>query len=205
MAHWTDQQLIRAIRNSDALAFEELHRRYWHILHAIAYRRIGDAEETKDLLQELFLELWEIREDLYFDNAVESWLRNRLWFKVARYFRDKGSSQRHRQHFLAFLQSEPGYAVVTNGTELREEEAFYQEILTTLNQTIQDMPSRMKEVFLLSRSGNFTVREIAEKLDISPQTVKTQLERAMARLRKAAKAHHPTTMEMLFILWLINC
>ncbi|MGK6353376.1 RNA polymerase sigma factor [Parapedobacter sp. DT-150] len=204
MTDRSDQQLIQDIRNSDTFAFEELHRRYWQVLHALAYQRIGDSEETKDLLQELFLEVWEIRASLNFGNAPERWLRNRLWFKIGRYFREKGATEKHRRHFLAFLADQSDQAAAPSESELRDEERYYQEIFDALDRTIQAMPGRMREVFLMSRSENLSVKEIAERLDISPQTVKTQLERAMQRLRKAAEPFHPTALELLYVLWLLN-
>lgn len=75
LAH-SDQELIIAIRNSDIRAFEQLHGRYWTRLYDLAYRRIGHAEDTGDLLQDLFVELWEIRDTLHFENQPANWLRN---------------------------------------------------------------------------------------------------------------------------------
>jgi len=73
-----------------------------------------------------------------------------------------------------------------------------------LNQTIGEMPQRMREIFRLNKAERLTVKEIAVKLEISPQTVKTQLERAMLRVRKTAGNHHPTTFGLVLTWWLLN-
>lgn len=205
MKQRTDTELISLVRQSDAKAFNELHHRFWHSLYAIAYKKIGDPDETSDLLQELFIELWEKRESLLFNNAVNNWLRNRLWFKIALYFRNKGTKEKHRLDFFNFIRHDVESAISVDISGLEEKETFYEEILATLNSSIDTMPERMKEIFLMSKSGNYTVKEIAEKMNISPKTVKSQLERATIRLKKVAEQHHPTAMELLLMLWLINC
>ncbi|MFC7526198.1 sigma-70 family RNA polymerase sigma factor [Parapedobacter sp. GCM10030251] len=204
MASPSDQELIIAIRNSDIRAFEQLHGRYWTQLYDLAYRRIGHAEDTGDLLQDLFIELWEIRDTLYFENPPANWLRNRLWFKIAHYFRDKGSRERHRQDFSAFMKQQHTLDCAMNDEHIREAEQYYAEICDALNQTIGEMPQRMREIFRLNKAERLTVKEIAVKLEISPQTVKTQLERAMLRVRKTAGNHHPTTFGLVLTWWLLN-
>lgn len=204
MEQYKDSELIFLIKESNHSAFEELHRRFWHSLYRIAYKKIGDQEETNDLLQEMFMELWEKRETLDFNNAVNNWLRNRLWYKVAIYFRYKGFKQKHKENFLAFLKSEEESAISFDSIDLKEADFFYEEILATINNCIEDMPERMKRIFLMSRSENQSVKEIASNLNLSPKTVKAQLERASSRLKRVAELHHPAGMEMLVLLWLIN-
>lgn len=204
MKQLTDTEIIALIRESNPSAFDELHRRYWQELFKLAFKKIGDQEETNDLLQELFIELWDKRDTLLFSNSVTNWLRNRLWFKIAGYFRTKGFKEKHLENFRAFIQQEGEESFMMESADLREADAFYEEILEMVNNSIADMPDRMRQIFVMSKTGNFTVKEIAEKLDISPKTVKTQLERATAKLRKAASSHQPTTMEWFFILWLIQ-
>lgn len=205
MEQISEQDLIALIRASNHEAFDELHSRFWHPLYRIAYKKIGDQEETNDLLQDMFIELWVKRETLNFSNTVKNWLRNRLWFKIAIYFRNKGFKDKHQENFIQFLKNETETANSFDTIELKEAESYYEEILNTINECIEDMPERMKEIFLLSKSENHSVKEIASKLNISPKTVKTQLERATSKLRKVTEQHHLSTLEILFILWLINC
>lgn len=205
MKQLEDLELISLIRESNLSAFDELHRRFWHSLYVIAYKKIGDQEETSDLLQDMFIELWEKRSTLNFTNSVQNWLRNRLWYKIAIYFRYKGFKEKHQQNFLAFLKSEEESAVISDALELKEADAYYEEILDVINECIEEMPKRMKEIFILSKSENYSVKEIAKQLNISPKTVKSQLERASAKLKKIPAIQQSATMELLFVLWLINC
>lgn len=200
----TDAQLIELIKESDHGAFHELHRRYWHPLFRQVCTKIGDADEADDLLQEMFIGIWEKRQELQFNNAVESWLRNRVWFRISSYFRAKGFTEKHLENFRQFLEQETEASATTGQLLHSEADETYEEILAVISTGISEMPEKMQEIFRLSSSGKYSVREIADKLDLSPHTVKKQLERARARLKKLATAHRFDTVEYLFILWLIN-
>lgn len=205
MKEFSDAELIALIKASNHDAFDELHNRFWHSLYIITYKKIGDQEETYDLLQEMFIELWEKRETISFTNEVRNWLRNRLWFKIAIYFRNKGFKEKHQENFMLFLKTEEETVFAMDSIELKEADSHYEEILQMINDCIEDMPERMKEIFILSKTDNHSVKEIAEKLNISPKTVKVQLERATSRLRKVSVASNLSAVQILFILWLINC
>ena len=205
MKSYTDANLFSLIAKSDHHAFEELHLRFWKPLYQLAYKKIGDADEAGDLLQDMFLELWEKRESIAFSNAVESWLRNRLWFKIAMYFRQKGFSKKHQDSFSDFFKHQQELVVHADSMELKEADLHYQEILAVLNGCIATMPDRMKEIFMMSRADDRPVKEIAQLLQISPKTVKVQLERATARLRAVASKENLSPVDLLFLLWLINC
>ncbi|RYF26739.1 MAG: sigma-70 family RNA polymerase sigma factor [Flavobacteriales bacterium] len=203
MENLSDMALVKLLRYSDYAAFEELHRRYWRVLHALAYRKIGDRQDTYDLLQEMFIELWEKREELKFGDELLGWLRKRLWFKIYGYFRNKGFQQKHQENFRVFAEQE-----ITNesfdNSELIQANVYYEELLTVIEKAIAEMPERMREVFVLHRQRNYSVSEIADKLDIAPKTVRNQLDRAIAKLRRSTENYDPTALQLAFVLWLIS-
>lgn len=198
-----DKELIRLISTSDYAAFEELHRRYWPKLQKLAYRKTGDRQDAYDLLQDMFIELWEKREVLNFGEELNGWLHKRLWFKLSTYFRTKGFRDKHLESFRQYSENE-GAGTYFDPIELREVDAYYEDLLAAINKTIEEMPDRMREVFLLNRNEQYSVNEIAERLNISPKTVKNQLERAIVRLRKSTETYNPTALELIFVLWLIS-
>lgn len=203
MEQTDDKELIRLICTSDYAAFEELHRRYWPKLQKLAYRKTGDRQDAYDLLQEMFIELWEKREVLNFGDELNGWLHKRLWFKLSTYFRTKGFREKHLESFRQYTESKEA-APHLDPMELREVDAYYEHLLAAINRTIEEMPDRMREVFLLNRNEQYSVNEIAAKLNLSPKTVRNQLERAIARLRKSTDTYNPTAFELTFILWLIS-
>lgn len=199
-----DQELIAMIRESNSLAFDELHARHWNKLFRIANKKIGDPDETDDLIQEFFIELWEKRASLNFENSVESWLRNRLWFKIAGYFRTRGFKEKHLKSIREFFSRETAAPSPLELIELKNDNSDYEVILKIISSGIEEMPERMKEIFQLHISGDLTQKQIAEKLNIAPTTVKTQLERATQKLKKIASEQPASSLEYLVLLWLIN-
>ncbi|MGO1595011.1 MAG: RNA polymerase sigma factor [Sphingobacterium sp.] len=199
-----DTKLIALIKNSNPKAFNELYQRFWDELFTLAYKKIGDEDETYDVLQEMFIELWDKRSELNFNNSTASWLRNRLWFKIYGYFRTKGFNKKHQENFRVFALQENSEVQIDHLVELHAKEDYFEEILTVVNHCIEEMPDRMKLIFKMNRSGDYSISEIARELKISPNTVKKQLERATTKLKKATTYHDPTAIEFIFILWVLT-
>jgi RNA polymerase sigma-70 factor (ECF subfamily) len=202
MVETGDSELVRLIRLSDYAAFEELHRRFWPGLQQQAYRKMGDRQDAYDLLQEMFVELWEKREELRFGEELKGWLQKRLWFKLATWFRTRGFQAKHLEDFRKYTEN------IQSGTrfdpvEMRQIDAYYDELLAAINKAVEEMPERMREVFLLNRREQYSVSEIAARLELSPKTVRNQLERAVVRIRKSTEGYYPAPMELIFLFWVL--
>ena len=195
--------LVERIRQTDYDAFEEMHQLYYANLFRLAARKIGDEDEAYDVLQDMFTELWEKRESLYVPNSLEAWLRNRLWFKLSGYFRSKGFREKHFRLFSEFPEVDK--TVFTDDLEAREINVQYEAVIELVKRTIDEMPHSMKTVFLMSRDGNNSIKEIASKLKLSPKTVKNQVNLALNRIREALSDRQLTAMEVVVILWLTQC
>lgn len=195
-------ELVERIRQTDYAAFEDLHQQYYATLFRMAARKIGDEDEAFDLVQDMFAELWEKRETLHVPNALDAWLRNRLWFKLSGYFRTKGFREKHFRKFAAFLDVEQD--TVMDGIEAREINLQYEAVMELVKRTIDEMPQGMRTVFLMSREGNSSIKDIAGKLGLSPKTVKNQVNLALNRIRHAVTDPSLTAVELMFLLWLIE-
>ncbi|MGJ1204543.1 RNA polymerase sigma factor [Sphingobacterium lactis] len=202
MKETIDQDLVLRIRNSDYIAFEEFHKRFYDSLYRLAIRKIGNAEETYDLLQDMFIEIWEKREEFEMNNGLEAYMRNRLWFKIGSYFRKKGFQDKHIQKFTEFLQSQEPQQF--NEQEVQEIQLQYDLIMERISEVIETMPEKMKAVFILSKEEQLSVQAIADKLDISPKTVKNHLHAAMKKMKLEMAEYSPGMLEMLVLIWLIN-
>lgn len=198
-----EQELLQLIRNSDYDAFSELHRRYYKSLYTLAAKKIGDQDDAYDLLQEMFIELWEKRETFALNNPLGNYLKNRLWFKLSGYFRTKGFREKHFKSFSEFLQMQQHPNFHLDEMEVKELDIQYETIIEVINRTIADMPEKMREVFLMSRSNLYTVAEIAEKLAISPKTVRNQTNIALNRIKEAT-SHMPISIYQLLVLVLLT-
>jgi len=196
----SDKFLIDQITQSNYAAFTELYDRYWRQLLRIALNKTGADEDAFDLVQDLFINLWQRRAQLTIEKSVESYLVSSLYYKVFMHFRKKGLEEKHLKHYTYFLQQNELLQVVPE----EHNEMEYIKLINVVDETIELMPEKMKEVFNLKHKQSLSITEIAEILGISTQTVKNQLSNAMIKLRKAADQQMPGASASIFLLWLFS-
>ncbi|WP_188749030.1 sigma-70 family RNA polymerase sigma factor [Parapedobacter defluvii] len=188
---------------SDEQLFERLHETSWSVLFQIACRKLGDRDEAYDLLQELFLELWNKRDIFPLHDLSIAWLKKRLWYKLITYFRTQGFQQRHLENFRLFMEREQS-VVQPNESLDHVFESQFESIMDAIALAVAQMPERMQEVFLLNREQQFTINEIADRLGLSPNTVRNHLHAAMKRLRKSLGAQNLSTLCVALLWWIIS-
>lgn len=169
-----DSLLVERLRSDDRAAFAEIYRRYKGPLYVHAFHRLQDREETKDLLQQLFATLWENRKHLNIDGYLSGYLftavRNRVLKFVAR--------QNVNSRYIASVQS-----TINNTSYQSDQLVREKELSAIIEKEISALPTKMREIFELSRKQHLSNAEIAEILDISEKTVRNQLNNALSILR----------------------
>lgn len=171
----TDQELLANIANGDSRAFEILYRRYFSKLYGAAYKRLQDKEITEEIVQELFVSLWERRESLPIE-SIENYLFSSIKYLVIAQFKKNSLFEKYSS---TLTQNE-------NDDNFTEQTVAFDELNDAYKQALLTIPERCREVFLLKRSG-LSQREISEKLDISEKTVENQMTKALKMLREALK------------------
>jgi RNA polymerase sigma-70 factor (family 1) len=175
-----DKELWRLIsQEDDRPAFEQLYRRTLHALMAAIYKWSGDAAEAEDILQEVFLDLWERRARIMIQSEVFSYLYSMARYKIFDRLRARQLSEKQVQAWMQVMQDE---AVLT--AAFREEELESREAL--VSSELEQLPAQMKRVYLMSAEQGKSIREISEELLVSPYTVKNHLQKIRKRLRSAA-------------------
>lgn len=176
----SDRELWQLItQEDDAPAFEQLYRRYMHVLMAAIYKWTEDSAEAEDILQEVFLDLWEKRKQIKLKNEIFSYLYSITRYKIFDRLREKKLSDRQLQAW----HSVSGEAIVLT-VAFREDELEKNEVL--VSSELAQLPAQMKRVYLLSAEQGKSIREISEELLVSPYTVKNHLQKIRKRLRNAA-------------------
>lgn len=156
------------------MAFTEIYDRYFWLLHAHAYKWMRNREETKDIIHELFLALWEKRETLSFEPSLLSYLsaavRNRIFNLL--------SHKRIESEYITSLDS-----FINEGTCPTDHLVREKQLTEIIEHEIAGMPYKMREVFELSRKENRSHKEIACQLNISELTVRKHVQHALKILR----------------------
>jgi RNA polymerase sigma-70 factor (family 1) len=170
----SDNELLSLIREDNALAYAEIYERYKFILHAHALNKTRDREEARDVVQEVFVYLWDKRATIRIDGEVSGYLytamRNAFLNRVSRQI----VKNKYTESLKLFSQRD------TVETDYRVRERQLKELI---EKEIALLPPKMREVFELSRKQNFSHKEISELLDISEQTVSKQVTNALRILR----------------------
>lgn len=190
---FSDLELFSLIKEEDAVAYEILFKRYNYMLYIYAYNKLGDKEDAKDIVQDLFAAIWAKRKTLLFstDNVsgyLQAAVRNRIFDLISK----KKCYDKHLDelpHYIYKYNNENTDYLVR---EL-ETQAYIEGALTLL-------PPRMRLVFELSRKDGLSHKEIANRLQISTETVKDQIKKALKIVKKKLGV-----LTHLIWGWLIIC
>jgi len=174
---YTDQQLWMLVQQHNEQAFDELYFRQAAALLETAFQKTNDRHLASDLVQELFIWLWE--------HAPAVTWRKQEFFNISAYLhtalRHKIYNHYHRQLRTAAIIADIQQQAIT-AQDIRQQ-LEDREMIGAVHAEIDCLPGKMKEIFQLSRSAEMTIPEIAGALNLSRQTVKNQLGIAVKRLK----------------------
>jgi RNA polymerase sigma-70 factor (family 1) len=180
IANTTDPELITLISEGNKDAFSIFYTRNWMELYKMAFAILKDRDACVDLIQDIFVWIWENRQELVIASP-KSYLRAAVKYKIANYIR----SGNIRRSFFAevakfnFVESMPS---ADEFIELKELNNIIQKVVVNL-------PQKCLEIYRLSREANLSNREIAEQLGISIKTVENQITIALHRIRTTIGPH----------------
>lgn len=168
----TDEKLIAAIGNDDYTSYNRLFVRYYSRLCCYVYRLLGEKEDAEDVVQELFLTLWNNRKKIAIVENVSGYL-----YKMA------------RNLALNHIRTQTNYKTILDNQEeqlpyCEENSLETEEFRMALYDCINLLPGRCKEVLLLHRVKGLKQKEIADQLSISVKTIKNQIWASLQRLKK---------------------
>lgn len=170
----SDQELTDLLRLGNHAAFTEIYNRYVHVLLNHAYNQVREREEAKDIIHQVFTNLWFKRETMNISPNLAGVLyistRNMVINRVVR----QKVQNKYIDSVKHFVQHE---AIVTDHL-IREK-----QLAAIIEEEITRLPAKMREVFEMSRKANLSHREIAERLHISEQTVSKHVSNALKILR----------------------
>jgi len=154
---------------------------YWKKLYVIAYRRLGDEELAKDIVQDVFVYFWKERQNISINGSLEAYLRRSVQYQIIAHFR-KHTIHSKALDFLLMKMNE----VELNIRDILTEQDF----ANTINSEVKQMPDTMQEIFKL-RFKDQSVKEISEHLGLAEKTVRNNISIGLVRIRKAISRDFP--------------
>jgi RNA polymerase sigma factor (sigma-70 family) len=168
---------------------------YWKKLYVIAYRRVGDEEIAKDIVQDVFVYYWNNKDVIKVGVSIEAYLRRATQFQVIAHFR-KNLIHSNAVSYLLERMNQVELGINDLLTE--------KDISRVVHSEIKEMPDTMQQIFKL-RVEDQTVPEIAGHLGIAEKTVRNNISMGLVRLKKALAKDFPddfSTISLIFcILW----
>ncbi|NLR61725.1 RNA polymerase sigma-70 factor [Chitinophaga polysaccharea] len=173
-SYHTDLELIALFKQGESQAFDRLYERHFIRLVNIAYKKTGHLEASQELAQDVFISLYKQLPALQPATVLENYLFVALKNRILNYHRQQLAKLKKEK---AFIDDMPVTARENNSQlELKELEA-------RLQARIQQLPTQCRAVFLLSRENQLSNKEVAERLNISVNTVEQHMRKALRLLR----------------------
>ena len=171
---YTDSELATLLKQGDQSAYTELFERYKGVLYAHAYRLLEDHDEAADVIQDVFLTLWQKRLSLNVSSSLSSYLYVAVRNRIFKLFARKKVAERYTESLQRFRVQDRNYTA---------EKVLERELAAIIEREVDALPEKMREIFLLSRDETRSYKEIGEQLDISEKTVRNQVYNALRLLK----------------------
>ncbi|MCG8309060.1 MAG: RNA polymerase sigma-70 factor [Cytophagales bacterium] len=184
----SDDDIIALLRCNNVQAINKLYDLHYHSLIRLAFKILGDNEVAKDIIQELFLNIWLKRHHLSIKRPIESYLAKSVINRCLNYLRDSP-----RIHHI------PGYFIDRVEKNIGEEALIYDDLERLTKMAIDSLPPKCKLIFNLSRSGEMSNKNIALTLGISIKVVEKQITKALKHLRHCLKPYLSTFLYFMLV------
>ncbi|WP_236252863.1 RNA polymerase sigma-70 factor [Echinicola sp. 20G] len=154
--------------------FESIYSEYATQMLSLAYNHTYDIELAKEIVQDIFLSIWERRKNLSIKGPIKNYLLRAVKLEVIDHYRQKARDEKHLT--CAFEE----YCTAPESTE---ETVLYNELSNQISYLVDRLPCQCREVYILSRKKGLKNKEIAKTLLISEKTVESHLTKALKFIR----------------------
>lgn len=192
----SETEQVAALTQGQMPAFEALYHRYKQPVFANIQKMVKDAEAAEDLLQEVFIALWENRQAISQAQGVGGWLFVVSYNKAASFLKKKLRE-------AAILEPETNLVELAAADELADEE-LYTTQLALVEEAVAHLPARKQAVFRLARFEGKSAEEVAAATGISVASVRDYLKQSTRFIREYVRSGPaPTQARALAIVGLL--
>jgi len=175
----SDGLLVLRIRQDDKNAFKSLYNRYSRKIYFFSLKYLRNESEAEELVQSVFINIWENRETLDANVSVKSYIYKAAVNHIYNHLKRKAIRARYTESEISKGE------IYSNQTY---EQVFLHDLESTLSTIVETLPSQQKKIFLLSRIEGLSYKEIAGKLDVSVRTVENQMYRSLKIIKNSLKS-----------------
>lgn len=184
----SEQLLLVKCGDGDMQAYHEIYHRYKVFVYNTVASRLADADDAKDITQEIFINLWTGRERLAEIREIKPYLYALSRNYVISAYRKQNTRIRGEQ-FLLNSMDDLQHSV--------EDHRIAHELNNSIQELVEQLPETMRNCYNLSKNEGRKNGEIADLLNISEKTVRNNVSEALKRLRLTLQNTHPELMVLL--------
>ncbi|MBE9584948.1 sigma-70 family RNA polymerase sigma factor [Mucilaginibacter sp. JRF] len=188
-----ETELLQLLKSGDMSAFDRIYNHYWKYLYLSAYNRLNDEESAKDIVQNVFIDIWQKRTELEITSTLKQYLMGAVKMKVLHLYRSESIKQQVLDNALERI---------TQLLHSHQNLSTYFDLERIVSEEVENMPANMKNSFLL-RSDSYSVKEIASNLNLAEQTVSNNITEALKRLKKRIRVEYPERYAGCFALLML--
>lgn len=171
---FSDVELCILLQKGEQRAMQEIVLRYWEPLYQISARTLEDLAACEDLVQNIFIKIWEGRESLNFTHSLKAYLFASVRYEVYRQVKLK-------------LRMEDQLTPYYNQSRIErfnpQNKLEYDELMENVEKLVNELPERCRQIYQLSRNKQLSHKEISFKLGVTTKTVENQLTIALRKIR----------------------
>ena len=190
------KEILYKIKSGEETSFEKVYRYYYPRLIYFANQYLLDADASKNIVQDVFAELWDKRQSLRTDSNLNAWLftvtKNKSLKSISHI-----KSQRNYDNYLKSRQLEVNFKSLS---EFDTSNLVFEELQAQIQASIEKLTPACRKVFEMSRFEDKKNKEIAEELNLSIKTIEAHISKALGSLKVDLKNYLP----LFYILYLFQ-
>ncbi|MDR0507586.1 MAG: RNA polymerase sigma-70 factor [Dysgonamonadaceae bacterium] len=190
-----ESDYIRQLKNGQSKAFDAIYQMYAKRLYAYSFQFTKSKDEAEDIVQEVFVKLWINREKI----KQEDTLRSLLFIMAKHHIINAFHSRINQPAYMEYLQYRETLSENDN------DPMNYREFLDDLKKAMKTLPTTQQKVIVLSKIQELPNKKIAEKLELSEQTVKNALSAGLKNLKKILAKAYLVLLSVNFLIIMVLC
>jgi RNA polymerase sigma-70 factor (family 1) len=192
----SDHQLLEYCRNGNDKAFDVIFQRYFKPLYSLSLKYVRNTEIAEELAMDLMMWVWEKRTtDFCPEGSLKAYLFRAIRNSVISFFRKKT---------LATQPIELYHEETLQDSKHADHDQISAEIESCFRRKLNELSPQRKKVYEMSREEEMTYPQIAHKLNLSANTVKSHISFSLNHLRKSLQEHLDVTALLILLSWLIK-
>lgn len=187
LSEYSEDELAGLLKNNSEAAFSEIYRRYWDKMYVVARKRLDNATEGEEIVQDIFCNLWRKRAGFELHKGFNNYFSVAVKFEVINRLQKRSRTQVFEKNWSNEL---------TEVDQSTQDQLRFNELQQLLELTVKSLPEKCQLVFRLKHEAGYSQKQIAASLDISEKTVEAHLSKA----RKTIKASLGSSAILLLLI-----